>query len=424
MRVVMRYGEKGLPLDLPDDWLVDVIAKKPMPVMADVDATLADALRDPLGDEAAGCRTACILVCDITRPVPNRLILPPLVTRLVDSGIAPEHVTVLVATGLHRPSTDDELEKLVGEWTLARVKVANHFARNDDDHSYLGETTRGTPVRLDRRFLDADLRIVIGLVEPHFMAGYSGGRKLIAPGIAHHSTITSFHRAELLSHPSAANCVLDGNPVHEELMEIASMAGKALAVNVVLDDERRLSFLNFGELVRSHSQAVEFLRPYAEVPIDHKYATVITSAAGYPLDKTYYQTVKGMVGAMDILAPGGNLFLVSECSEGVGSPEYVDAQRRLVRLGPAGFLAGIQHKRAASIDEWQTQMQVKPMLIGNVHLYSTGLSDADCILTGVRKADDIMKAVRAAVRRSDDTRIAVIPEGPYVTPIYRSLIGH
>jgi nickel-dependent lactate racemase len=244
MRVVMRYGKKGLPLDLPDDWLVDVIAKKPMPVMADVDAALADVLRDPLGDEAAGCRTACILICDITRPVPNTLILPPLITSLVDSGIAPEDVTVLVATGLHRPSTDDELEKLVGDWTLARVKVANHFARNDDDHSYLGETTRGTPVRLDRRFLDTDLRVVIGLVEPHFMAGYSGGRKLIAPGIAHHSTITSFHRAELLSHPSAANCVLEGNPVHEELLEIASMAGKALAVNVVLDDERRLSFLN------------------------------------------------------------------------------------------------------------------------------------------------------------------------------------
>jgi hypothetical protein len=131
-----------------------------------------------------------------------------------------------------------------------------------------------------------------------------------------------------------------------------------------------------------------------------------------------------MVGAMDILAPGGNLFLVSECSEGVGSPEYVDAQRRLVRLGPAGFLAEIRHKRAASIDEWQTQMQVKPMLIGNVHLYSTGLSDADCTLTGVRKADDIMEAVRAAVRRSDDTRIAVIPEGPYVMPVYRSRIGH
>jgi len=202
------------------------------------------------------------------------------------------------------------------------------------------------------------------------------------------------------------------------------MAGTTFAVNVVLDDERRLSFLNFGELVKSHSDAVEFLKPYAEVPVGHKYAAVVTSAAGYPLDKTYYQTVKGMVGAMDILAPGGNLFIVSECSEGMGSPEYVDAQKRLVRLGPEGFLADIRDKGSASIDEWQTQMQVKPMLIGNLHLHSTGLSDADFAITGVGREDDIHESIRAAVRESGDTRIAVIPEGPYVIPVYRHTLDH
>jgi lactate racemase len=420
----LRYGRGNYRLALDPGWDVTVIRKPEMPVLPDPVGAVRDALAQPvaarpLSEEARGAKSACILVCDITRPVPNGLFLPPLVRQLLDAGIPAAGITILVATGLHRPNEGAELAELVGDpWVMQTVRVLNHFARNDADHVDLGPTSRGTPVKLDRRFVEADVRIATGLVEPHFMAGYSGGRKVIAPGVAHKDTITTFHSARFMAHPRAANCVLEGNPLHEEQLEIMAKLGHALALNTVIDEHRRLSFVNFGEVVQSHLLAVDFIRRYAVVPVGRKFATVVTSAAGYPLDKTYYQTVKGMVAPIDILAPGGDLLIVSQCAEGMGSTEYVEAQRRLLGLGLDGFMADISAKRFADIDEWQTQMQLKPMRVGSVHLYSEDL-DADSVrLTGVHKMDSVPDAIRASVARSGENRIAVIPEGPYVVPTY------
>jgi len=425
MHIELRYGKGTHRLDLDPDWDVTVIRKPDMPLLADAAGAVGAALAAPVGapplaEQARGAESACILVCDITRPVPNGLFLPLLVRELLDAGVPASGITILVATGLHRPNEGDELAELVGDpWVMRTVRVANHFARNDADHVDLGATARGTPVKLDRRFVEADVRIATGLVEPHFMAGYSGGRKVIAPGIAHKDTITTFHSARFMAHPRAANCVLEGNPLHEEQLEIMRMLGGALALNTVIDEHRRLSFVNFGEVVQSHLLAVEFIRRYAVVPVARKFSTVVTSAAGHPLDKTYYQTVKGMVAPIDILAPGGDLLIVSECAEGMGSPEYVEAQRRLLGLGMDGFMADISAKRHADIDEWQTQMQLKPMRAGTVHLYSEKLAATAWELTGVHKMASVAEAIRASVRRSGDAQIAVIPEGPYVVPEYR-----
>ena len=425
MHIDLRYGKGNFRLECDPDWDVTVIRKPEMPLLADVAGAVRAALAAPVGarplaEEVRGANSACILVCDITRPVPNGLFLPLLVRALLDAGLPASGITILVATGLHRPNEGAELAELVGDpWVMQTVKVANHFARNDADHVDLGATARGTPVKLDRRFVEADVRIATGLVEPHFMAGYSGGRKVIAPGVAHKDTITTFHSARFMAHPRAANCVLDGNPLHEEQLEIMRMLGRALALNTVIDEHRRLSFVNFGEVVESHLHAVDFIRRYAVVPIGRRFGTVVTSAAGYPLDKTYYQTVKGMVAPLDILAPGGDLLIVSECAEGMGSAEYVESQRRLLGLGMDGFMADISAKRYADIDEWQTQMQLKPMRAGAVHLYSDKLAGAAWELTGVEKMASVPAAIRDSVRRSGDARIAVIPEGPYVVPEYR-----
>jgi nickel-dependent lactate racemase len=297
--------------------------------------------------------------------------------------------------------------------------VENHFARNDADHVLLGTTAAGTDVKLDRRFVEADLKLVTGLVEPHFMAGYSGGRKVIAPGIAHRDTITTFHNARFMSDPKADNCVLEGNPLHREQLEIVRMLRRVLAVNTVIDEHRQVSFINFGEVVESHLEAVAFIRRYAQVAVPRRFKTVLTSAAGYPLDKTYYQTVKGMVGPLDILEPGGNLVVVSECSEGIGSEEYREAQRRLIARGPDGFFADISRRSHAEIDEWQTQMQLKPMRAGAVHLFSPGLRPEERALTGVNVVDSLEQTLRRCVENAGDSHIAVVPEGPYVVPVYR-----
>jgi nickel-dependent lactate racemase len=423
MLVELAYGRQELPVRIPDDCDVTVIRKAPMRPQADPSAAVRRALDAPIGcpplkELARGRRSACILICDITRPVPNALFLPMLIRDLLDAGVPAAAITVMVATGLHRPNEGDELAELVGDpWVLETVTVVNHFARNDADHVDLGVTpSRGTPVKLDRRFVEAELRIATGLVEPHFMAGYSGGRKVVAPGVAHADTIRTFHSARFMEHPAAIQCNLDGNPLHEEQLQAVRMLGEVVALNTVVDQDRRLVHVTFGEIVDSHLAAVGLVRASVEVAVPRRFKTVVTSAAGYPLDRTYYQTVKGMVTPIDILDDGATLIVAADCSEGLGSAGFRDAQRRLVELGPDRFLERLLEKRLADVDEWQTEMQLKPMRRARIQLYSGGLGAADRDLTGVEMIASVDAAVAGSVARSGDPAVAVIPEGPYVVP--------
>jgi len=425
LRILMSYGRTGLTLDLPDDMDVTVLHKQRMPVIREPLAAVRAALSHPAGsrtlsEEAKGCRSACILVCDITRPVPNSLVLPPVVETLIDAGIQPDSIILLVATGLHRPNDGEELARLIGsEKVLETVRVFNHYARNDDDHVYLGTTEAGLPIRLDRRFVEAELRIAIGLVEPHFMAGYSGGRKVVVPGIAHSDTIRALHSTRLLTSENVANCVLEGNPVHSEQLAMVRMIGKCFSVNTVIDEGRNLSLVNFGALEESHTAAVGFARPYFEIPLERRFRTVITSGAGYPLDQNYYQTVKGMVGVVGMVEPDSDIFIVSECSAGLGTPEFAVAQARLVDMGVDRFLHDASQREYASIDEWETVMQTKAMRTARIHLFSECLTEREKVLTGVRTVDSLAEAVRECVEQKEDRKVAVIPEGPYVIPVCR-----
>ena len=421
----LAYGKGHLAVSIPADASATIIRKVPLPKVPDARAAIRQALDQPIEARplkvlARGRRSACILICDITRPVPNHLFLRPMIEDLLEAGVPAEGICVLVATGLHRPNEGDELAELIGDpWVLSTVRVENHFARRDADCVDLGVTrTRGTPVKLNRRFIEADLKIATGLVEPHFMAGYSGGRKVISPGIAHADTIRTFHSARFMEDPLARQCNLGGNPLHEEQLEIVRMVGEVYGLNTVQDEDRDLVRVTFGEIVASHLAAVDFVRESAEVRVPRKFKTVVTSAAGYPLDKTYYQTVKGMVTPLDILEPGGTLIVASECSEGFGSPEFMEAQKKLVDLGPEAFLKTLLKKSMADIDEWQTEMQLKPMRRGRVQLYTTGLSAGERRATGVEMADSIDQAIDRSMERTGNREIAVIPEGPYVVPTF------
>ena len=432
MSIDFAYGRGHLVVDMPEAAEVTVIRKSPLAKIADGRGAVRAALDAPIGapalvDTARGKRSACILICDITRPVPNHLFLRPMVEDLEAAGVPRDAITILIATGLHRPNEGDELRELVGDdWIVDNIRVENHFARDDAMHVDLGVTaTRGTPVKIDRRFVEAEVRIATGLVEPHFMAGYSGGRKVIAPGVAHQDTIRTFHNARFMEDPLAMSCNLAGNPLHEEQLEIVKSLGDGiLGLNTVIDEERDLNFVSFGEIIASHGAAVDFVRASTEVPVGRKFNTVVTSSAGYPLDQTYYQTVKGMVTPLDILAPGGTLIIVSDCAEGMGSPEFRASQGRLVELGPDRFLETILGKQFADVDEWQTEMQLKPIRVGHVQLFSTGLPAADHGLTGVEMLpntpDAVARAVAASIAKHGDAAVAAIPEGPYVIPFSRA----
>ena len=424
MRVNLSYGKGHLPINLSDDWEVTVVRKPKMNIHNDPAAAVERALRTPVGCDKfvkpnGPDTSVCILVCDITRPVPNGVILPVLVRYLIEVGVDAKDITILVATGLHRPNEGEELAEVIGdEWVLNTVKVVNHFAHKDLDHTYVGTTKSGTEIKLDKRFVNASLRIATGLVEPHFMAGYSGGRKVIAPGIAHADTITTLHNSKFMSHSKTSNCVLEGNLLHAEQLEIVEMIGGAYAINTVIDEDRNLSFVNAGEIVESHLEAVSFMQKFAKITLPEKYSTVVTSSAGYPLDKTYYQTIKGMVGPLEILKEGGSLIVASECSEGLGSPEFIASQKSLKECGAESFLASIRRKNNAAVDEWQTQMQLKSMRHGEVLLYATGLAEEQRSLTGVHMIDSVEKAIERSVIRNSDPRVAIIPEGPYVIPVH------
>ena len=425
MAVDLLYGKGRITAQVPPGCTEVVIRKEPRAPIADPAQAIADVLAQPTGappltDYARGKRSACILICDVTRPVPNRLFLRPLIKELMAAGIPCRCASrswsrpgCIVRT--RAPSS----RQLVGDpWVLATVRVENHFARDDAAHVDLGRTKgRGVPVKLDRRFVEAEVRIATGLVEPHFMAGYSGGRKVVAPGIAHADTIRTFHSA-----PSwrtrPRQCNLAGNPLHEEQLEIIRMLGDVLALNTVIDEQRELVFVSFGEIIASHLAAVRFVGGWIQVPVPRRFNTVVTSAAGFPLDQTYYQTVKGMVTPLDILAPGGTLIVASDCSEGIGSKSFRDSQRRLVEMGPDRFLQSILPKPLAGIDEWQTEMQLKALRAGRVQLFTRGLPAADHELTGVEIVPDLDRAIDAAVAASGEAVAAFIPEGPYVIPKY------
>ena len=223
--------------------------------------------------------------------------------------------------------------------------------------------------------------------------------------------------------PLAVQCNLVGNPLHEEQLEIVRRLGDIYALNTVIDEDRDLVHVTFGEIIASHLAAVEFITGVTRIEVPRRFKTVVTSSAGYPLDKTYYQTIKGMVTPLDILAPGGTLIIASQCSEGFGSPEFRAAQERLAELGPERFLATLMAKSLAEIDEWQTEMQLKATRLGSVEMYTTGLTLEERRITCVTIAPDIETAIRASIARHGDPHVAFIPEGPYVVPVYAPAEG-
>lgn len=427
--IEIRYGKSELPVRLPKGCQPVVVRKPPMPLLENPHKSIEDALRNAVASPsleqlAKGSSRVCIVICDITRPVPNGPILRGIVQELNAAGVANSQVTILIATGLHRPNLGKEMLEVIGdEWIFNNIRIENHFARDTAWMVDLGRTpTDGIPVVLNRHLVDADLRIVVGLVEPHFMAGYSGGRKVVAPGVAGEETIRTFHNHQFMANPLACNGNLIDNPLHRGQLEILKLLGPTYAVNTIIDEQRQMSFVNFGQCVESHLQSVEMVRKYAEVPIDKKFSTLITSAAGYPLDKTYYQTVKGMVAPLQILAEGGHMIVASRCEEGLGSHEYRDSQYQLKKLGAEGFIERIRRMPLADIDGWQTHMLLRPLSIGRVSLFSEGIQGSDRELTGVEMIDSLERAIEQSVASSGDKSIAVIPEGPYVIPVYRGAV--
>ncbi len=422
MLVNLSYGKTGLQVELPDRNVRHVLEMPKLPPVPDPGAAVVAALADPIGtaplaELAAGRKDAIIVVSDITRPVPNSVLLPPLLSGLVEVGLAPEEILILIATGLHRPNTDDELAEMLGPQVMSfGCRIENHQARDVDAHVSVGVTSRGTEARVDARYLQADLRILTGLVEPHLMAGYSGGRKSICPGISDADTIMAFHRPELMDSALGVSGNLDDNPVDQEAREVARLAGGAdLILNVTLNARRELTGIFAGDLALAHEQATAHALRQCEVQVPAAVDIVITTSAGYPLDLTFYQGIKGLDAAAIIVKPGGTIIIAQENAEGIGGPEY---ERMLLQADDLhGLVQCALAEDMREIDLWQLQKMELVLRKARVLNYSTGIPQDVQSQLFVIPVNSVEEAVADCLaEHGPDASIAVMPEGAYLLP--------
>jgi nickel-dependent lactate racemase len=366
-----------------------------------------------------------IVVSDITRPIPYRSFLPFLLGYIIKEGIPKDKIVILVATGMHRPSTRQEKIEMFGESVVENYAIIDHQAEEETMLSTLeGKSWSGTEIKLNRHYVEAGFRILTGLVEPHFMAGFSGGRKAICPGLASLNTIQMFHGYKFLSHPHASNAVLDDNPCHLENTSIARLCPADFSINIVLDQEKRINKIISGEPFLSHEASIAYSRGQCCKLVDSQVDLAVTSCGGYPLDDTFYQCVKGFVNCLPALKDKGEIIAFGSCTEGIGSPEYESLMKRYSHRHE-DFLDDIQKELFFIKDQWQFQMHTRVLKktgLQNLHFYTTSLLPEDLRLLSVTAHSVSRADLKDSIQKQIDTaaasgkQIAVFPEGPYCSP--------
>lgn len=418
MRVGMRYGRGTLEIDIPCQNLAGVLTIQQSVPLADAEQSIWEALESPidsapLGRLAANRTSACVVISDVTRPVPNQLILPPILRTIELQGIPRENITILIATGLHRPNEGEELEEMVGCGILNDYRIVNHFAQEPQTHKYLGLTRNGTPVHIDNSYLESDLKIITGLIEPHLMAGYSGGRKAICPGLVSVETIKTMHGPQILEHPKASVGVMEANPFHIEATEIALMAGVDFSVNVAIDNGRRLTGVFAGDLVEAHLAGAKFVEKQVKATLPQPVDAVVVSGAGYPLDTTFYQAIKGLLAAVEIVKPNGSIILAAACSQGIGSDSFTELILKTHDLKQ--FVQDIYDPTNFIIDQWQLEELAKVGRKAEIYCYTDGIPNSQLKNLFVHPLLTLEEGIEFVLsKHGSDAKIAAIPDGPYV----------
>jgi nickel-dependent lactate racemase len=423
MRLKLDYGTSGLDVELPDDHVtvIEPIYRAPAP---DPRGVLLAAMRAPLDApplpaivNKPDLRIA-ISVCDVTRPQPRREMIEAILAELPD--VRRDQVTILIATGTHRANTPAELERMLGPDLPRQCRVINHDSRAAGTLQYIGRTTTGVEVRLNREWLAADVRITTGFVEPHFFAGFSGGPKMVAPGLAGLETVMTLHDARRIGHPNATWGITEGNPIHDDVREIARMAPVDFAVDVTLNRDQQITAAFAGDILSEHRRACNFAKDTAMRAVPEPFDVVLTTNSGYPLDQNLYQAVKGMSAAAKIVKPGGTIICAAECRDGLPNHGSYGAV-----LGsqpdPEALLAMINTPGYSTPDQWQVQIQAQIQTKAAVLVKASGLSDAEVRAAHFQPIADVREAVLAALRRAGpDATLCVLPQGPQTIPYVQS----
>lgn len=415
--VHLAYGKTGLDVEVPAH--ARVIEPKYVPGLPDERAGLVEAMRKPINslplrEMVKSGQSVVVVHTDITRATPNERILPVLLAELESAGVRREDITLLNALGTHRPQTPDELRGMLGADVVANYRCIQHDGNDDANLVRLGKTRFGHDVRVNRYFVEADVRILTGFIEPHFFAGFSGGPKGVLPSIAGAESVLSNHGAKMIGDPKATWGITRGNPIWEEMLEAARMTRPDFLLNVAMNRDKQITGIFAGELLAAHEAGCAFVKQCAMVPVPELFDVVITSGSGYPLDLNLYQAVKGMSAAAQVVRQGGSIIVAAECWDGI--PEHGCFGRLLSEAqAPAELLARIEAPGFSSPDQWQAQILCRIRLKADVHVRADGLSDAQInrsLLCPCKRIEDTLRQLIATGSR----RICVMPEGPLTIP--------
>lgn len=418
MRVDLAYGKKGLTVDLPDD-RTTVIEPTFLPTLADPRGALIAALRNPIDRPplrrlVKKDQTVAVAVCDITRPMPSSTVLPVVLGEL--AHVPRDQVTILVATGTHRGNSREELEEMLGSDVVRDYRVVNHDAFDRDSLVDVGVTSAGVPVLLNRIWTESDVRIGTGFVEPHLFAGFSGGPKMVTPGLAGIDTVMVLHNAEMLGHPKSIWGITEGNPVHEAIREAAGMAPPEFSIDVTINRDRGITTVYAGEVFAVHRAGCQAAKRVAMRPVDRRFDVVVTTNSGYPLDLNLYQSVKGMSAAAQVVSDGGSIICAAECSDGL--PDHGEFRQILaMRDTPQELLDMVNEPGFSRHDQWQVQLQAQIQVKARVLLKSGYLTDEQVRSAHLEPVDDVERATADCLAGyGPDAEVCVLPEGPQTIP--------
>jgi lactate racemase len=410
VRVGLPYGRGGTSVEVPDG--AELVLPADLPGLGDEAAVITDALRHPLrgpplADLVREKGTVAVVFPDLTRPMPNRTVLPPLLTELASAGVPDERITLLCATGTHRQATRAEMEELVGPDIVARFAIVDHDAMGDG-HVRVGDVD-GAPVLLQREYVDADVRIVTGFVEPHFFAGFSGGPKAVCPGLAATATILEAHHPRRIADARATFLTRAGNPVHDFVRAATALARPELSLDVAINGARQVTAVFAGPLPDAHDAACAYVEASAVRTVDAPFDLVVSTNAGYPLDRNLYQAVKGMAAAERVVRDGGIVVMAAACEDGM--PAGGAFARLVSEAGTPADLAAASG--GPELDRWQAQVLGRVLARAEVHLHTAGLDEQAITDALLVPAPDLDGTVGGALARlGPAARVAVMPEGP------------
>lgn len=423
MKFSLAYGRGGLEIELPNSLNADVIRPKYVPALKNEISQIRRALKNPVDSEplkqlVKPSDKVGIVFNDITRATPYKVIMPALLAELSD--IPKENIVLFNATGTHRTNTDAELRAILGNDCVDNYRIVQNDAADAGSHLCVGKTSSGNEIKVLTEYVECDIRILTGFIEPHFFAGFSGGPKACVPGLADLKTVLRNHCAKQIDQPNSTWGHTEDNPLWQELLEATELAGPAFLLNVALNTDKKVTAVFVGDLRKAHRQGCRFVKENAMAPVNKLYDIVITSNSGHPLDLNMYQSVKGLSAAARIVKPDGIIIIAANCWDGI--PEHGMYGKLLAESkSPQELLAKIRAKNFLCRDSWEAQIHAMICEKAKIYFYSDNLSGKQIRDAFMQPCNDITETVKSIINSEGGrVRVCILPDGPLTIPYLQS----